>query len=193
MTPDTTLLRVARAIDRLTGGIGRAVSWLVLVMVLIGAFNAVARYSGRFLGVNLSSNAYLEMQWYLFSIIFLLGGAYALRDDAHVRVDVMYARVSARTQSIINIAGTLIFLVPFSIFLVWVSAPVIRSSWIIREGSPDPGGLPRYPLKAMILICFALLLMQAASQLIKDFHLLRHGAPAGPAQDRPGDHLPDGV
>lgn len=201
MKSDTPLLRVARGIDRVTGGIGRAVAWMVLLMVLIGAFNAIARYLGRYVGINLSSNAYLEMQWYLFSITFLLGAAYALREDAHVRVDVMFSRVSARTQSIINIAGTLIFLIPFSIFIVWVSSPVIRNSWVIREGSPDPGGLPRYPLKAMILVCFALLLLQAASELIKEFHKLRLGAAAVDARAsseagaaKSGDqNLPDGV
>jgi TRAP-type mannitol/chloroaromatic compound transport system permease small subunit len=175
MTSETTALRIARGIDRVTGGIGRAVAWMVLLMVLIGAFNAIARYLGRYVGVNLSSNAYLEMQWYLFSLIFLLGAAYTLREDAHVRVDVLFGRVSAKTQSIINLAGTLIFLIPFSIFIVWVSNPVIRASWRIREGSPDPGGLPRYPLKAMILVCFALLLLQAVSELIKEVHKLRHG------------------
>jgi TRAP-type mannitol/chloroaromatic compound transport system permease small subunit len=184
MAPDTLLLRTARGIDRLTGGIGRFVAWLVLLMVLIGAFNAVARYLGRYMGVSLSSNAYLELQWYLFSIIFLLGAAYALREDAHVRVDVIYGRVSARARSIINIAGTIVFLIPFCVFLLWVSSPVIRASWRVREGSPDPGGLPRYPLKAMIIVCFALLLLQAISELIKEVHRLRHPeAPVHAASD----------
>jgi TRAP-type mannitol/chloroaromatic compound transport system permease small subunit len=94
--------------------------WL---MVLVGAFNAVARYLGRFLGVHLSSNAYIELQWYLFSLVFLLGAAWVLREDAHVRVDVLYARVTARTQAIIDILGTLLLLVPFSAFVLWVSRP----------------------------------------------------------------------
>lgn len=179
-------LRAARAIDAVTGGIGRAVAWLALAMVLVGAFNAVARYLGRYLGVHLSSNAYLELQWYLFSIMFLLGAAYVLRVDAHVRVDVLYGRVTARTRSLINIAGTVLLLVPFSGFLIWVSLPVIRSSWRIRESSPDPGGLPRYPLKAMILACFALLLLQAVSELIKEVHALRRGEQAG--DPRPPEH-----
>jgi TRAP-type mannitol/chloroaromatic compound transport system permease small subunit len=188
MIPDTRMLRVARGIDRVTGVIGRAVSWLVLLMVVVGAFNAVARYLGRYIGVNLSSNAYLELQWYLFSIVFLLGAAYTLREDAHVRVDVFFGRLSARGRSIINIGGTLLFLMPFSIFILWVANPVIRASWRIREGSPDPGGLPRYPLKAMIIVCFALLLLQAVSQLLKDVHVLRRGSPD------PGDqHLADGI
>jgi TRAP-type mannitol/chloroaromatic compound transport system permease small subunit len=186
--PQTTMpLRIARAIDSLTGAIGRAVAWLALLMVLIGAFNAVARYLGRFLGVHLSSNAYLELQWYLFSIMFLLGAAYVLREDAHVRVDVLYGRVSARTQSIINILGTLFLLIPFSAFVLWVSTPVVRSSWRIREMSPDPGGLPRYPLKAMILVCFALLLLQALAQLIRETHSLRHGPE--PHETGPPEHV----
>jgi TRAP-type mannitol/chloroaromatic compound transport system permease small subunit len=180
-------MRIARAIDRLTGGIGRVVAWLALVMVLIGAFNAIARYLGRFLGVHLSSNAYLELQWYLFSIMFLLGAAYVLREDAHVRVDVLYSRVSGRTQSIINILGTLLLLVPFSVFVIWVSLPVVRTSWRIRELSPDPGGLPRYPLKAMIIVCFALLLLQAVAELIREVHRLRHGAPHEETQ--PPEHV----
>jgi TRAP-type mannitol/chloroaromatic compound transport system permease small subunit len=185
-------LRLSRTIDALTGGIGRVVAWLALVMVLIGAFNAIARYLGRYLGVHLSSNAYLELQWYLFSLMFLLGAAWVLREDAHVRVDVLYGRVSARTRSLINIAGTLLLLMPFAAFVLWVSTPVVRSSWRIRELSPDPGGLPRYPLKAMILVCFTLLLLQALSQLIKEVHTLRHGAPehvSRPPDTRPPEHV----
>lgn len=180
-------LRIARAIDRVTGWIGGAVAWLALAMVLIGAFNALARYSGRFLGISLSSNAYLELQWYLFSLLFLLGGAWVLREDAHVRVDVFYSRLSQRGRSIIDIAGTLLLLIPFSSFVLWVSWPIVRNSWLIREGSPDPGGLPRYPLKAAIIVCFALLLLQAVSQLIKDVHRLRTHTPA------PAPQHPDGL
>lgn len=187
-------LRIAAAIDRLTGRIGVAVSWLALVMVLIGAFNAVARYLGRYIGINLSSNVYLELQWYLFSMLFLLGAAWVLREDAHVRVDVLYGRVSARTRSLINIIGTLLLLMPFCGFVLWVSVPVIRSSWIIREGSPDPGGLPRYPLKALIIVCFALLMLQAVSELIKEVHRFRHSDADGTG-GVPGDaaHRPEGV
>jgi TRAP-type mannitol/chloroaromatic compound transport system permease small subunit len=177
-TDQPTTARVAGAIDALSGGIGRAASWLVLVMVLVGAFNAVARYMGRFLGVHLSSNAYIEFQWYLFSLVFLLGAAWVLREDAHVRVDVLYARVTERTRAIIDILGTLLLLVPFSAFVLWVSTPVIRSSWQIREVSPDPGGLPRYPLKAMILLCFVLLLVQAVAQLIRAVHRYRSASDA---------------
>jgi TRAP-type mannitol/chloroaromatic compound transport system permease small subunit len=194
MTRNSAPLRVSAAIDHVTGIVGRAAAWLALAMVLIGAFNAVARYLGRYIGVNLSSNAYLELQWYLFSMLFLLGAAWALRENAHVRVDVLYSRLSTRAQSLINILGTLLLLVPFSAFVLWVSSPVVRSSWRIREGSPDPGGLPRYPLKALILVCFALLLLQAVSELIKEVHRFRHGdAIDAAASRRDVPHPPEGV
>lgn len=169
----TTWLRLARAIDRLTGWIGRGVAWLTLAMVLIGAFNAVARYAGRFLGVSLSSNAWIELQWYLFSVIFLLGAAYTLREDAHVRVDVLFAQFSERLQAWINILGVLLLLLPFSVFMLWVSLPAVRNSWRIREGSPDPGGLARWPLKTLVLLCFGLLLLQGIAELIKQVARLR--------------------
>lgn len=168
-------LRIAAGIDGITGVIGRAVAWLTVLMVAIGAFNAIARYLGRYIGISLSSNAYLELQWYLFSMIFLLGAAWVMRENAHVRVDVLFTRMSARTQSLINILGTVLLLIPFCAFVLWVSVPVVRSSWIVREGSPDPGGLPRYPLKALIIVCFALLLLQALSELIKEVHAFRRG------------------
>lgn len=166
-------LRLSRGIDRVTGGIGQAVAWLVVLMVAVGAFNALARYLGRYVGVNLSSNAYLELQWYLFSMVFLLGAAYVLRENAHVRVDVLWGRLPARGRAIVDLAGTLLLLVPFSAFVLWVSVPVVRSSWRVREGSPDPGGLARYPLKTLVIVCFALLLLQAVSELIKIVDRLR--------------------
>ena len=161
------LLRVSRAIDRLNEIIGRTSAWLALVMVLVGAFNAIARYGGRFIGFNLSSNLYLELQWYLFSLLFLLGAAWAMREDAHVRVDVLYARLSSRTRGWINLTGFLLLYIPFCAFTLWSSIPAVRNSWVVREGSPDPGGLPRYPLKAVILVCFGLLLVQGVSEIIK--------------------------
>jgi TRAP-type mannitol/chloroaromatic compound transport system permease small subunit len=166
-------LAVAKTIDRVTDWIGRVVSWLVLFMVVIGAYNAVARYLGRFLGVNLSSNLYLELQWYLFSILFLLGAAYALRHNVHVRVDVLSSRLSLRWRSWINIGGTVLFLLPFSVFAIWLSWPSVRNSWAVREASPDPGGLARYPLKTAILVCFALLALQGVAELIKEIAKLR--------------------
>jgi TRAP-type mannitol/chloroaromatic compound transport system permease small subunit len=107
-----------RAADAVSEYSGRAVRWLVAVMVLVGAFNAVARYLGRGTGVNLSSNAYIELQWYLFSIVFLLGVSYALKHDAHVRVDVLYGRLGPRGRAWIDLLGTVLFLIPFSVFML---------------------------------------------------------------------------
>jgi TRAP-type mannitol/chloroaromatic compound transport system permease small subunit len=166
-------LRVAAAIDRFTERLGRLVAWLTLVLSLIGALNAIARYSGRFLGMNLSSNAYLELQWYVFSMIFLLAAGYTLKENAHVRVDVLYSRLSERARAWIDTLGTTLLLIPFSLFLLWVSWPAVRNSWRIREVSPDPGGLPRYPLKLLLIVGIAFLLVQGVSELIKSVHRLR--------------------
>jgi TRAP-type mannitol/chloroaromatic compound transport system permease small subunit len=154
-------------VDRLNDWIGRAAAWLVLAMVLLGAFNAVARYAGRWAGFNLSSNAYLELQWYLFSLVFLLGAAHTLRRDAHVRVDVLYGRLAPRTQVWIDVVGTLVFLVPFCLFVLWLSWPMVRNSWQVLEVSSDPGGLPRYPIKSVILVAFVLLLLQGIAEIAR--------------------------
>ena len=133
----------------------------------------VARYLGRFVQANLSSNLYLELQWYLFSLIFLLGAAHALREDAHVRVDVIYGRLRRKAKARINVVGSALMLIPFCVFVLWVSWPSIRNSWAVREGSPDPSGLPRYPIKAVIIVAFVLLVLQGISQLLKDVAALR--------------------
>ena len=166
-------LGLSTGIDRFSVGTGKAVSWLIVVMVFVAAYNAIVRYAGRFLGANLSSNAYIETQWYLFSLIFLLGAAYALQQDAHVRVDVLFARFQPRTRAWINVLGTVLLLVPFCIFLLLVSWPVVANSWRVREVSPDPGGLPRWPLKMVIPVCFVLLVVQGISELIKEIARLR--------------------
>ena len=164
-----------RIVDRMTGGLGRFISWLAFLMVAIGAFNAIARYLGRFIGINLSSNLYLELQWYLFSLIFLLGAGYALKENAHVRVDVIYGRLQARSRALINVIGSALMMIPFCLFVLWVSWPSIRNSWVVREGSPDPSGLPRYPIKAVIIVAFVLLLAQGVAELIKDIRVMRSG------------------
>ena len=159
--------RLAQAIDRLAEGAGALIRWLVLVMVLLGAFNAVARYIGRSIGVQLSSNAFIEGQWYLFSLIFLLGAGYTLKRKGHVRVDVVYEKLSARAQAWIDLAGTVLLLLPFCVFGIVMAWPSVRNSWSLREGSPDPGGLPRYPIKTVILIAFALLFLQGVAWVLR--------------------------
>ena len=182
------LRRVAGGIDALNEWIGRAIHWLVLLMVLLGAGATLLRYSSRWLGLTLNLTPATEAQWYMFSVIFLLGAAYALRHDVHVRVDVLYERQSARARGWIDLLGTLLFLVPFSVLMLWVSFPPVRSSWQIRETSPDPGGLPRWPIKALILVSFALLLLQAVSQAVKHADVIRSGR-AEPEAAEPEAHL----
>ncbi len=176
-----SLRRLSQLIDRLNDRIGATIQWLALVLVVVGAANALLRYGTRYTGWSLSSNAYLELQWYMFSLIFLLGAAYGLNHDVHVRVDVLYSRLGEKARAWIDLAGTVLFLIPFCLVMLWVSVEPVRSSWAIREASPDPGGLPRYPIKAVILVSFLLLALQGLSQLVKQIDVLRGGAlPDGP-------------
>jgi TRAP-type mannitol/chloroaromatic compound transport system permease small subunit len=181
------LLGFARAIDRLNDGVYAAIKWLTLAMIVVGAFNAIARYFTRYTGVPLASNAYFDLQWYMFSLIFLLGAAYGLNRDAHVRVDVVYSRISAKTRAWIDLLGTLLFLIPFCVMMLVTSWPAVRNSWAVREGSPDPGGLPRYPIKTVLLISFALLLLQALALLVKKAAALRGVIPLEATETEPRD------
>ena len=165
-------LYITNRIDTLNERIGQLASWLVVVVVLLGAWNAIARYISKFTELHISSNAYLELQWYVFSAIFLLGAGYTMRRDEHVRVDIWYAGRTPRTQARIDVIGTVIFLIPFCVFILWTSWFPVKNSWAIHEMSPDPGGLPRYPIKTLIPIAFILLLLQAVSQLTKRWHLM---------------------
>ncbi len=176
------LLRLSAAIDRTNDRIGAAIQWLVLLMVLVGAFNALARYATRYTGISLSSNAYFDLQWYMLSLIFLLGAAYGLNRDVHVRVDVLYSRLSVRGRAWIDLAGSVLFLLPFCVMMLWVSWPAVRNSWTVLEGSPDPGGLPRYPIKTLILVSFFLLFLQGVSQAIKQIERIRTGRVPGGGQ-----------
>ena len=138
---------LAALIDGLNDKIGAAIRWLTLVMVLVGAETAIVRYSARGLELSLNLTPLTEVQWYLFSLIFLLGAAYGLNHDVHVRVDVLYERLSKKRRALIDLVGTIIFLIPFSLVMLYVSWPAVTNSFSIREISPDPGGLPRWPIK----------------------------------------------
>lgn len=166
-------LRIASHIDRTNEWIGRVVYWLTLAMVLIGAYNALVRYLDRFINLGLSSNTYIELQWYMFGLVFLLGAAYTLKHDAHVRVDILISRLTPRGRAWINLAGTLLFLIPFCVFVLWTSWPIVRNSWLVGEMSSDPGGLPRYPIRTVIPAAFVLLLMQGVSLAIKQIAIIR--------------------
>lgn len=180
-------LQLAEGIDALNDKVGRLAGWLTLIMVCIGAYNAIVRYLGKGFNIHLSSNAYLELQWYLFSAVFLLGAAYTLRHNAHVRVDVLFSRLPLRTQAWINLGGALFFLIPFCVVMCWVSWFPIYNSWAILEMSPDPGGLPRYPIKTLIPVAFILLALQGLANMIKDWAFLK-GYPVRPTETyQPGD------
>ena len=176
-------LRLSRMIDGLNHRVGRLVSWLTLAMVIIGSYNTLARYIDRYVGGQLSSNAYLELQWYLFTLVFLLGASYTFRSNAHVRVDLLYGRLSERGRAWIDLVGTLGLMLPFCTFALWVSWPSVRNSWAVREVSSDPGGLARYPIKSVILIAFALLVLQGVSQAIKQVAVLAGLRGASAADD----------
>ncbi|ETN87731.1 TRAP transporter small permease subunit [Thermus sp. NMX2.A1] len=156
------LLGLSQAIDVLTEAIGRLTVWLVLLVALLSAGNAIMRY-----GFSYSSNAYLEAQWYLFSLIFLLGGAYALKRNAHVRIDLVSGRFSKRTQAWIDVVGTVLFLLPMAVGVIYLSWPWAMNSFLGKEMSPDVGGLPRWPIKLALPLGFALLTLQGISELIK--------------------------
>ncbi|MEM9266987.1 MAG: TRAP transporter small permease subunit [Cyanobacteria bacterium P01_F01_bin.13] len=163
------LLSVARKIDIFTHQVGKFACWLVLAMIGVGTWNVIGRYLGNWVGQNLSSNALIETQWYLFDVVFLLGAAYTLQKGGHVRVDVFYDRWSRRHKALADFIGTLVFLIPFSALVIYFSWGAVIKSWQIFEASPDPGGLPRYPIKTMILVSFGLLILQGISEAIKNW------------------------
>ncbi len=163
----SSLRTLSAALGRVADALGAAVAWMVLAMVLVGAFNAVARYLGRFVGVQLSSNALVDLQWYLFSLVFLFGASYALKADAHVRVDVLYGRLSARGKALIDLTGTLVFLLPFCAFALIFCWPSVANSVAVWEQSPDAGGLARWPIKAALPLGFVALAVQGIAQLCR--------------------------
>lgn len=162
-------LRFAQFIDRINATIGKLTAWLCVLVIAVGTWNVAGRYVGRAVGQNLSSNALIETQWYLFALIFLLGAAYTLQQDEFVRVDLVYSRLSPRYQALANFLGTVLFLLPFCGLILFYSWGTIANSWAIREMSPDPNGLPRYPIKTMILVSFSLLFLQGIAEAIKNF------------------------
>ncbi|MGB7249713.1 MAG: TRAP transporter small permease subunit [Phormidesmis sp.] len=174
-----SLLQVARQIDRFTNLIGKLAYWLVLVMIGVGVWNVLGRYIGNAVGQNLSTNALIETQWYLFDLVFLLGAAYTLQHNEHVRVDVFYARWNRRRRAIADLIGTLFFLLPFSILIIVFSWGAVTKSWAVRETSPDPGGLARYPIKTMIIVSFVLLILQGISEAIKNLAIIKGVLPVG--------------
>lgn len=156
------LLLLSRLIDGLNELIGKLVYWLILFAVIISAGNASIRYI-----FHTSSNAWLEVQWYLFSAVFLLAAGYTLLRNEHIRIDVVVGRMSERALTWIDIIGTLLFLLPMTIIIMWLSWPMFMNSFVHNEMSSDAGGLIRWPVKFLVPLGFALLSLQGISELIK--------------------------
>jgi TRAP-type mannitol/chloroaromatic compound transport system permease small subunit len=163
-----TLLRLARAIDRLNEFIGRRVSWLGLAAVVICAAAATARYA-----FNIGSNAWLEIQWYLIAAVWLLVAGYTLKRHEHVNIDVLAGRLSPRVQTWIHILGGIFMLLPATIIIAWYSWPSLVNSYEIQEHSSDPGGLIRWPVRLLIPVAFTLLALQGVSEIIKRIGFLK--------------------
>jgi len=158
----TLLLKLSQLIDWLTERVGKGAFWLILIMTLISAGNAVVRFA-----FNYSSNGLLEIQWYLFAAVFLLCSPYTLQKNEHVRIDVLSGKLSPRGLAVIDIIGTLFFLLPMVIVILWLSLPLIAESYKINEMSANAGGLIRWPVKILLPIGFTLLALQGVSELIK--------------------------
>jgi TRAP-type mannitol/chloroaromatic compound transport system permease small subunit len=155
-------LRLSALIDALNTLVGHAVYWLILLAVIISAGNATIRYT-----LDTSSNAWLEVQWYLFSAVFLLCAGYTLLRNEHVRIDILSARFSRRTQAWIDLIGNLLFLLPMAIIIMWLSWPMVEDSYVRHEISGNAGGLLRWPVKILIPIGFFFLILQGISEMIK--------------------------
>lgn len=153
---------LSRAIDAMNEKIASAVSWALLAAVLICAVNALIRYA-----FHVSSNAWLEIQWYLYAAMFMLASAYTLKRDEHVRIDVIVGRFSKRTQVWIDLAGYLLFLMPVSLLILWYGIPFAHLSIVSAEMSSNAGGLIVWPAKLMVPVAFALIILQGLSEIIK--------------------------
>lgn len=187
------LLKFSRGIDAVTHLIGRHIIWLVLAAVLISTLNAIARKA-----FNVGSNAFLEIQWYLFAAVFMFGASATFLQNAHVRIDVLANKLTKRTRILIDIAGIVVFLLPLCYFMIDFSFPIVRAAYLSGEVSSNAGGLIRWPVYALVPLGFALLALQAASELIKRVAFLQglapdplaHGGhdvpPAGPDAATPG-------
>lgn len=162
-----------RFVDRLSGWVGVLTSWLLIGSIAAGALAAILRYLAPLLGIAPALNALGDLQWMLFAAVFLLGAAWVLREDEHVRVDVMFARLSPRKQAAINVVGTFLLLLPFCALLLWASWPAVMESLAIREGALDPGGLARWPVKLLVPLSIFLLALQGLAEGIRALAELR--------------------
>ncbi len=156
------LLRFCRAVDWLNDRVGRLTYWAILLSVVVSAGNAMTRYA-----LNIGSNAWLELQWYLFSAVFMLCAGYTLRVNEHIRVDIIVTRLPVKVQTWIDIVGGVLCLLPMAILIMVLSWPVFTESWEIHEYSTNAGGLLRWPVKLLLPVGFLLLTLQGLSEVIK--------------------------
>ena len=161
------LLRASRVIDAVNDKFGTVATWLVLIACLISSGNAISRHF-----LNASSNAWLEVQWYMFAAMVLLGAPHTLKVNEHVRVDVLYAGASERTRLWIDLIGGFLFLLPICVILIYFTWPWFVESWRINESSSNAGGLVRWPVKLLLPAGFALMALQGLSEIIKRFAAL---------------------
>ena len=166
-----SLLALSRGFDAITEKLGRALCWLLLAAVVISTVNAITRKA-----FNLSSNTYLEAQWYLFAVTFMLGAGYVFLHDQHVRIDALSSKLQRRTQIKIDVVGIVLFLLPLCFFIVWTSLPSLITAIETKEVSASPGGLIRWPLYILVPLGFSLLAIQSLSELVKRVaYLTGHG------------------
>ncbi|SNX67728.1 TRAP-type mannitol/chloroaromatic compound transport system permease small subunit [Cereibacter ovatus] len=163
-----SLLGLSRFIDRMNELIGRGISWLILIAIIISAGNATVRKI-----LSTSSNAWLELQWYLFGAAFLFAAAYTLKQNEHIRIDIVYGLFSRRVQHWIDLFGHLFFLMPFVVLMLYYLGPYVQRSWISGEVSNNSGGLVIWPAKALLLVGFFLLALQGISEIIKKVAVMR--------------------
>ena len=174
------LLAVARAIDAFSRAWGELASWLVLAACLLSAGNAGLRYAA-----SVGSNAWLEAQWYMFAGMVMFGAAHTLRMNEHVRVDLVYGRLSERGCAWVDLLGLIFFLMPAMVLMAWLAWPVFAESWRLNEMSSNAGGLARWPAKLILPVGFALVVLQGIAEIIKRIAFLSGIADAGARYERP--------
>lgn len=177
-----SLLALSRAIDAVNSVIGRWISWLILIAVVISATNAVVRKT-----LDVSSNLFLEMQWVLFSVVFLLCSPWTLLNNEHIRIDIINHALPLKLRSWIDMIGHVFFLLPFAVIMLWWSIPFFLNSWHQNEQSFSAGGLPQWPAKSLIMVACVLLIIQAISEIIKRAAMLMGRIPDSNASG-PGSH-----
>ncbi|MGH8515130.1 MAG: TRAP transporter small permease subunit [Gammaproteobacteria bacterium] len=178
------LLAISSTIDRVTALLGRSVMWLILLAILVSAANAIVRKA-----FDISSNAWLELQWYLFGWAFLVAASYTLQRNEHIRIDIISNALSKRVRNWIDILGHIFMLLPFTVLMVYLSWPFFFRTWRSDEMSGSAGGLIIWPGRLAILVGFVLLLLQAISELIKRIAILR-GVLPDPSPEHPTHQVP---